>query len=160
MIRLFLVLLSVFSGNVMADQYPDNFDAVSNRYETVGYGNLNEKEKLIYCIWWLEGEVNNGGFHQFFWNSAGDNIKDTFTFLSAIGANHTAELLRKASEIAFGGEAPASRNMRQELLEIDEDMKMEKLNQLDDEFYEYQDDIAGLVNKHLTQEKESSWRII
>jgi hypothetical protein len=32
---------------------------------------------------------------------------------------------------------------------MDEEVKMEKLNQLDDEFYNYQDDIVGLVNRYL-----------
>ena len=133
----------------MADLYPDSFDTVSDKYESLGYGYLTEKEKLIYCIWWFEGEVNNGGFHQFFWNSAGDNTKDTVKFLSAIDATHTAELIRKASQIAFDGIAPADRDKRQELLEIDEEMKMEKLYILDIDFYNYQDDIARLVNRYL-----------
>ena len=151
MTRIILILILTIPGNVMAEQYPDNFEAVSNKYESVGYEKLNENEKLIYCIWWLEGEVNNGGFHQLFWNSAGDYTSDTLRFLSAIDAKHTAELLRKASHIAFGGEAPANRERRQEILEIDEDVKMEKLNELDDDFYKYKDDITGLVNRYLTK---------
>ena len=117
----------------------------------IGYENLNEKEKLIYCIWSLEGEVNNGGFHQFFWNSAGDYTRDTLKYLLAIEAKHTAELLIKASQIAFGGEAPADRNIRQEALEKDEDKKMENLNRLDDDFYKYKDDISGLVNRYIAK---------
>lgn len=136
----------------MADHYPDNFDAVSKKYESSGYDSLSENEKLIYCVWWLEGEVNNGGFHQLFWNNAGDNTKDTLAFLSAIRANHTAELLKQASEIAFGGIAPANREKRQKILEIDEDFKMEKLNKLDNEFYKYRDDIEGMVNRYLQKQ--------
>jgi len=135
----------------MAEEYPDNFDAVSNKSESAGYEKLSDNEKLIYCIWWLEGEVNNGGFHQFFWNSAGNYTKDTLKYLLAIDAKHTAELLRKASQIAFGGEAPADGNKRQDLLEIDEEEKMDKLNLLDNDFYKYQDDITGLVNKYLSK---------
>jgi hypothetical protein len=151
MARIFLILILIISGNVMAEQYPDNFDAVSNKYETSGYEKLDNIEKLIYCIWWLEGEVNNGGFHQFFWNSAGDYTEDTLKYLLAIDAIHTADLLRKASQIAFGGEAPVDRNKRYDILEIDGEEKMEKLNVLDDDFYKYQDDIAGLVNRYLSK---------
>jgi hypothetical protein len=149
--RIFIILILAISGNVMAEEYPDNFDAVSNKYEAAGYTKLSDTEKLIYCIWWLEGEINNGGFHQFFWNSAGDYTGDTIKYLLAIDAKYTAELLRKASQIAFGGEVPADRNKRQEALEIDEDDKIEKLNVLDDDFYKYQDDITRLVNKYLTK---------
>lgn len=135
----------------MCVQYPESFDVVARRCASNGYEKLSENERLVYAIWWLEGEINNGGFHQYFWNSAGDNTRDTLIFLSTIGASHTAELLTRACVVAFGGEAPDRRDLRQELLAIDEDVKREQLELLDDMFYEYRDDIAGLVNRFLSQ---------
>ena len=151
MFKLILILLLAITGNVMADQYPENFDAISTKIETVGYDNLSEQEKLIYCIWWLEGEVNNGGFHQFFSNSSGDYTNEILGFLITIQANHTAELLSQASMVAFGGHAPADQDIRVQLLEKNEEANIEKLNLLSTEFYKYKDDIAGLVNKYLNK---------
>ncbi len=42
----------------------------------------------------LEDEVNNGGFHQFFNNSSGDNTAETIQALEAIGATVVAEILK------------------------------------------------------------------
>ena len=33
----------------------------------------------------LEAEINNGGFHQYFYNSAGDNTAETIQALETIG---------------------------------------------------------------------------
>ena len=46
----------------MAAEYPDSYNAVSEKYDSTGFESLNEKEQAIYTIWWLEAEVNNGGF--------------------------------------------------------------------------------------------------
>ncbi len=151
MFRIFFVFLLVITGNVMAEKYPDDFDFVSAKYDTSGFDSLNDNEKLIYCIWWLEGEVNNGGFHQFFSNSAGDYTKETIFFLSAIEANHTVDLVKKASNVAFGGDASNDRELRIQLLEKDDEIKFKKLNLIDTEFLKYHDDLTGLVNRYLTK---------
>jgi len=45
----------------------------------------------------LEDEVNNGGFHQFFNNSPGDNTAETVQALEAIGATLVANILTRAA---------------------------------------------------------------
>ena len=42
-----------------------------------------EIQELVEAV---EDEVNNGGFHQFFYNNAGDNTEETIQALEAIGA--------------------------------------------------------------------------
>ena len=50
----------------------------------------------------LEGEVNNGGFDQFFYNSAGNNTADTILALQAIGAARTADIVKRAAAMFPG----------------------------------------------------------
>ena len=108
--------------------YPDNFDQVSERYDEVGFDKLSQQERLVYCIWWLEGEVNGGGFHQFFSNSSGDYTNETLEALTAIGALKTKKLLEKAVEIAFNGKAaPSDNDKRNDLLERPTEEAEEKL---------------------------------
>jgi len=128
--------------------YPDSFDAISPKYEQSGFNSLSEKEQLIYVVWWLEAEVNNGGFHQYFWNSAGDYANEALVALEKIGAVTTAKLLKSAMETSFGGPAPKDRLKRQDLLEENEDEKMDQLDELDTEFYNYTDSITDLVNQY------------
>jgi hypothetical protein len=43
-------------------QGPDNDDEL--------LPTLNPGMQMVFATWWLEAEVNNGGFHQFFWNKS------------------------------------------------------------------------------------------
>lgn len=108
------------------------------------------QEQAIYCIWWLEGEVNNGGFHQYFLNSSGDLYAETLSALEAIGANKTKALLERAAQIAFGSNPPTDRDKRIDVLEIRGDGLIEELSPLDDVFYRYEDNIEELVNAYLS----------
>ena len=130
----------------MAEKYPDSYDVVSNKYDAKGFLALNEKEQAIYTIWWLETEVNNGGFHQYFWNSAGDHADVALKSLRSIGAKKTAELLEKSIKIAFEGKLPINRSERQNKLEVNQEAKLERLEELDNEFYEYSEDFYKLLD--------------
>lgn len=135
----------------MAQEYPASFDAVSDKYNAGGFEALNDKELAIYTIWWLEAEVNNGGFYQYFWNSTGDHAEVALNSLDKIGATRTASLLRQAMDIAFGGVPPTSRLDRQNKLEVDEDAKMDKLGELDSEFYRYSEDFYKMLDAYVAE---------
>jgi hypothetical protein len=145
--RKFLFVVLLMTGVTMAEEYPESFDVVETKYQLVGLDELNEKEKAIFTIWWLEAEVNNGGFHQYFWNSSGDHFAIALKSLNKIGATKTASLLKQAIEIAFCGSVPLNRDERQKLLEIDEDKKMDALEELDNSFYEYPEDFYKMLNE-------------
>ncbi|QSX38194.1 DMP19 family protein [Shewanella sedimentimangrovi] len=93
----------------------------------------------------LEAEINNGGFDQFFFNSAGDHTEETIQALLTIGANHTANILKKAACKFPGGMPPKDRNIRQELLE-DVSPDSDAFEDLDEEFLAYKDNLASLVS--------------
>ena len=83
----------------------------------------------------FRGEIINGGFSQFFSNSAGDNAAETLEALHAINADFSADLLQQAC-IAFGGDLPpADRNHLCEMLFAYEDENRCCFNDLDKEFY-------------------------
>lgn len=95
----------------------------------------------------LESEINNGGFDQFFYNSAGDHTEDTIRALVKIGAVHTADIVRRAASKFPGGMPPKDRDTRQELLEaISPDS--DSFEDFDEEFLAYEEDLASLVSSH------------
>ena len=95
----------------------------------------------------LETEVNNGGFDQFFFNSAGDFTEETIQALIKIGAIHTAAIVKKAASLFPGGMPPTDRNSRQALLEkVSPDS--DAFDAFDDEFFAYEDDLASLVSSY------------
>ena len=67
--------------------------ALFYKAERLGYDALTPTEKIIFIMVGLEREINNGGFEQWFFNSAGNYALDTPAALEAIGANHTAGIV-------------------------------------------------------------------
>jgi hypothetical protein len=72
------------------------FTAVCRRYEQVGFLNLSDPEKAIFCTWQFVSDVNNGGFRQYLVNPAGEFAAETASALEAIGMPRAAALLRRA----------------------------------------------------------------
>ena len=108
-----------------------------------------DRAKVTDLIDELEAEVNNGGFHQFFYNSAGDNTAETIEALEAIGASRMADILRKSAALFPGGMPPKERFARQDIL-LELFPETEGFEELDAEFYAYPDDLASLLKKFVS----------
>jgi hypothetical protein len=120
-------------------------ELVNAREGSVGYDGLSQPEQIALCVDGLEREVNNGGFEQYFFNSAGDHAHDCLDALEEIGALLMAKLLRKALAI-FGPAGPdPDREERGLQLEALGDRVAPKLEPLDDAFFDYPDDLASLL---------------
>ncbi len=94
----------------------------------------------------LEGEVNNGGFHQFFYNSAGDNTVETIRALETIGAASMADIVKRAAAMFPGKMPPKDRFVRQDVL-LENYPDSAVFRKLDEEFYEYPDNLSELLAK-------------
>ena len=107
---------------------------------------MDERE-IVDLVDALEGEVNNGGFHQFFYNNAGGNTMETIRGLEAIGAVKVADILKRAAAMFPGGMPPKDRFARQGVLlaTFPDARSFEVLN---DEFYAYLEDISGLLRSY------------
>ena len=105
-----------------------------------------DAEKIVDLIVWLDLEVDNGGFHQFFNNSAGDKTADTIIALETIGAVLTANILRRAAAMFPGEMPPANRDGRVAILwKLFPDPKV--FYPLNEEFYAYPDDLLHRVEE-------------
>jgi len=108
----------------------------------------------IYVVGLLEGEVNNGGFSQYFWNTEGQHAAVTVDVLKRVGAKETASLLRRAMKL-YG--APPSDDLDEwyDRLERVDSEHEDALAELDEHFYEGVDDLPVLVMKHLNSRHRS-----
>ena len=102
--------------------------------------------EIVDLVRWVDAEVNNGGFHQFFNNSSGDKTVETIVALTQIGATKTAGIVRSAAAMFPGGMPPRDRKERIEILwrEFPDPRSFYSLNE---EFYEYPD---GLLETLIT----------
>jgi hypothetical protein len=76
----------------------------------------NITQQVIELIESLEREVDDGGFHQFFYNSAGDNTVEIIQALEKIGAHATADIVIRAAAKFPGEMPPKDRFARQDIL--------------------------------------------
>jgi hypothetical protein len=125
--------------------------------ELCSYGDemdkLTEPQRLFYLNQNLEREVNNGGFNQYFINSSGDYAHETLGSLKAIGADITAKLLQKAIDQFPNKKVPQDRDERIELVEQIEEIANEVWEELEQKFFEYNDDLNSLNLDYVSQHK-------
>ncbi len=109
---------------------------------------LEPDARDIFVVGVLEGEANNGGFSQYFWNTEGQHAAATVDVLKRIGAKETASLLRRAMKI-YGAPPKDDLDEWYDRLERVESEHQDILAELDEHFYEGVDDLPVLVMKHL-----------
>lgn len=68
------------------------FDCACSRYSGSNFDQLDEVDKILVTIWGLEGDVNNGGFDQYYFNSSGDLAFYAPVALRRIGALKMAKI--------------------------------------------------------------------
>jgi hypothetical protein len=131
-------------------------DRVFDRYMKLGYEKLSPEEKVFQCVWGLEAEVNNGGFNQFYFNSAGDHAADTVKSLEVIGANHTANLVRQANACFGKAEPSTDRFARQkQLLALEDAGKSKEMENITNEFLKYKDPLGKMLEAYVAKNAEA-----
>jgi len=127
--------------------YPEDFDdiVITGRTDIERYPAALQ---VALCMHRLEAEVNNGGFHQFFFNSSGEIVPHTLHALSEIGAPNTKRLLEQAMAMAFPAGYPEDPTTIQSALAAFDDVA-DKLQPLDAEFFLYAEPLSDLVNVYL-----------
>lgn len=114
---------------------------------------LTPAEQVFYICQTLDGEVNNGGFSQYLYNSSGNHANRVADCMDAIGANKTAEICRKAMA-AFAQPLPEDRDEREEFLdEFLTDDVSDILEECDSEFYDEGDNLEQLSYSYIQAHK-------
>lgn len=103
-------------------------------YEIVS--GLSAGFRMVYTTWWLEAEVNNGGFNQYFWNSAGRFAKEALAGFERLGATEHAALVAEA--IAIEAEERSAQQKHKDAGTVEafsESYETSRLGALDERFY-------------------------
>ncbi|MBX3414053.1 MAG: DMP19 family protein [Pirellulales bacterium] len=121
------------------------------RFWQMDYEQLTRPEQVFFGVWELEAEVNNGGFDQYFYNSSGDHAFAIVDVLNEINAHQAAAIVRQAISVFNGGMFSRESAKRQEqLLALSEDAE-EEFDSLDEEFFEYPDNLTELLYAYVRQ---------
>ena len=115
---------------------------------------FTQPQRYVLVVEDFEAEINNGGFDQYFVNSAGDHAHLCLSALEAIGASDALDLLKQAVAVFPDGKAPSDREERFTVLEkIWEKQENEDApgawGHLDKRYYELGIDLGSLVMKYV-----------
>ncbi len=115
-------------------------------YSNWDFSKLNDFEKTVSTIWELEAEVNNGGFHQYFSNSAGNNAIFTLESLEKVGSKKFKKILEDAILFFPENDFPVDRINRIEIMDKGNKEETERgFDKLDSRFSEYEEDIHKMI---------------
>ncbi len=122
------------------------YEFVCRLYQRKGAEGLSRPQLYYLTLSWLDGEVNNGGFGQYFFNSSGELACHAVAAAGAVGASRAAIIIQKAIAL-FGEDGPdpdRDRRMNQ-LSGVD----LEALDKLNTEYYRCPDDLRELLPRYV-----------
>jgi hypothetical protein len=123
-------------------------------FEKVAFSDQSTPQKVFSAIWDVEGEVNNGGFSQYFFNNSCESAWFVVQALETIGAPKTSDICRRAIAIAFPAGLPEKREaIRQAAADFPEET-LENLERLDQEFFCYPHNLTDLLYQYVSQHPE------
>jgi ElaB/YqjD/DUF883 family membrane-anchored ribosome-binding protein len=130
----------------------DADDAVTEHIER-----LSVEARLVYLVWCLDGEIHNGGFDQFFYNSLGNYSMELLDHLKTISAAKSWKLLSHAVSL-FPDSAPAqNREVRwEQLKKLDNTEFQARLSDLDEKFWKYEDNLASRVDEFVRKNPDAT----
>jgi hypothetical protein len=112
-------------------------ESPTTRIWRIDYDKLSTPEQVFLLIWELENEVNNGGFHQYFYNSSGALAPNVVSALKILGAEATADIAQRA----LNAVANATSGARQ------------ALENLDQEYYKCPEDLTPMLYKYVAEHR-------
>ena len=113
----------------------ETYTAIWPRYEKLGFENLTEQERTIFCTWQFVCEVNNGGFHQFFFNPSGEFAVETVDALDRVQMPFAASLLRNALA-AFPDPPKDHRTRAEKVVSLPTNVQDDLFNALTADFFD------------------------
>lgn len=136
---------------------PAHADVVVDLFRIAGdlqqrsWTQLSERERVFLAIWQLEAEVNNGGFDQYFRNSAGELAPFATEALLEIGAPNCAAIVSRAVQLVLGERRDWSA-ARSAFPDASPDIG-EALKPVDQKFYLYPDDLEALLRAYVSGQR-------
>jgi hypothetical protein len=136
------------------------------QFGRVDFADQAEPQKVFSAIWELESEVNNGGFLQYFLNSDGDTVEFSAPALRTIGARACADIVERALRTV----SPSLANIQAARAQLTEstgqevwgrlqeqlgDSARDRLEELDQEFFVYPDDLTALLYAYVASHPET-----
>ena len=151
-------ILDSIADDKLEQAIMDNIDTNfqdGEQYTLEQISKLTKGQQAVFSTWWLEAEVNNGGFNQFYFNSSGQFAKMAEIGFKTIGAGKFSELTERANKIYSENKERLEEFDDGTMESFSESYKENPLNDLDTEFYNLYDSekIGELRIKYIRENK-------
>ena len=121
-----------------------------------GVESLSRLQRDALCVMNFQAEMNNGGMHQYLFNSSGDFARETPSVFRRIGAEEAAGIIEEANAF-FGPEGPpTNRDTRTAVLLAFPKNIENRIYALSDEFYDAEDrglSLADLFDAYVLSQR-------
>ena len=132
----------------------DLSESKKTKFGKGGFALQSLPQKVFSAIWYVESEVNNGGFSQYFVNDVEESPAFVVEALETIGASKTAGICKRAIAVAFPAGLPASPESIRSTAANFSDELLEESEPLDQEFFAYPNDLTGLLFDYVSAHPE------
>lgn len=109
--------------------------------------NMSQGFQIIYSTWILEGEVNNGGFNQYFFNSSGQFADMALRSLKNLGVYDHYAILKRAISIHIDereNQTLQSLYSQKTIEAFFESYKFSSLEECDNAFYKLETNLSAI----------------
>ena len=132
----------------------DLSESENTRFGKEDFATQSIPQKVFSSVWAVEGEVNNGGFSQYFLNSSAETAPFAPEAFEKIGAPGTADICRRAIAKAFPlGLPPTPEAVSRAAADFPEEV-LDDLQVLDSEFLAYPHDLTTLLFAYVAAHPE------
>ncbi|WP_104092510.1 DUF4375 domain-containing protein [Arthrobacter sp. GMC3] len=137
------------------------YDAALTRLEALGWSveRLNERDRDLIALWRAEADINNGGFLQFIGNWGLPNYHTAIAALEKTGAPSAAALLRSMMVLIRNYLNDPEISTPADLLNKLSDSDSDRIDELDEAFWTYPDDLTRLVVQHFGAPPQNSQQV-
>ncbi len=125
----------------------------SHEHEIERTKKLSYAQKALYFWWYLDAQVTNGGFVQFYYNGYGDYIPIIIKSLEYIGDTEMAKLVKGADKIYQKRKRIFEKKKAQNESLFDGDLyeQLDDLVDFDDDYFDLNEDTMLLIEKYCRQ---------
>jgi len=110
---------------------------------------LSYGQKALYYWWYVDAQVTNGGFVQFYYNGYGPYVPTIIKSLEHIGDKKMADLVQRAENIYQKNKRSIDKAREKDLFGSDLYDKLKELSTLDDEYYNFNEKTMTKIEKYI-----------
>ncbi|MBX7155868.1 MAG: DUF4375 domain-containing protein [Candidatus Kapaibacterium sp.] len=125
-------------------KYIKDRDGEITKGKTLSYG-----QKALYYWWYVDAQVTNGGFVQFYFNDYGRYVPTIIKSLQHIGDKKMANLIQRADNIYQKNKKHIDAAREKDLFDSDLYNRLEELSELDREYYIFKNKTMARLEEYI-----------